>query len=195
MVFDVDNWFWLGIWGGGINCLLFGDMMFWVWKIEWGDLCMIFKNEVIFLFVDYFGVFWVGIFEGGLVKVIIRDLAGLFVVFCCFSILDGLLGNWIFFLVEDQKGCIWGSINFGLFSIDFMYIICSFDKEDGIGVVDFFFCGGQVFEDGCIVFGGIFGMIVFYLDSLISNYYKGNVVLIDFSIFNSVVVMDSLIIY
>lgn len=107
----------------------------------------------------------------------------------------GLPGNRIFSLVEDQRGRVWGSTNFGLFSIDSTYTIRSFDKEDGIGVVDFFFCGGHALEDGRIAFGGTFGMVVFHPDSLISNSYKGKVVLTDFSIPNSATVMDSAITY
>lgn len=195
MVFDADNRLWLGTWGGGVNCLLPGDTTFRVWKTERGDPRTIPKNEVTSLLVDHSGALWVGTFEGGLAKAIARDSAGLPAVFRRFSISDGLPGNRIFSLVEDQKGRIWGSTNFGLFSIDSTYTIRSFDKEDGIGVVDFFFCGGQALEDGRIAFGGTFGMIVFHPDSLISNHYKGNVVLTDFSIPNSAAVMDSSITY
>lgn len=195
MAFDADNRLWLGTWGGGVNCLLPGDTAFQILKTDRADPRTIPKNEVTSLLVDRSGALWVGTFEGGLAKAVAKDSTGLPTAFRRFSISDGLPGNRIFSLVEDQQGRVWGSTNFGLFSIDSTYTIRSFDKEDGIGVVDFFFCGGQALEDGRIAFGGTFGMVVFHPDSLIGNNYKGKVVLTNFSIPNSATVIDSSITY
>jgi ligand-binding sensor domain-containing protein len=83
-------------------------------KTDRADPRTIPKNEVTSLLVDRSGALWVGTFEGGLAKAVAKDSTGLPTAFRRFSISDGLPGNRIFSLVEDQQGRVWGSTNFGL---------------------------------------------------------------------------------
>ncbi len=195
MVFDNRNRLWLGTWGGGLNCYDHERDGFRSWKKVPGDPHSLPKNEVTTLLIDRQENLWLGTFEGGLAKVVETDAEGLPKKFRGFDLVDGLPGNKVFALTEDEKGRIWGSTNFGIFSIDSTYTIRSFGKDDGIAVVDFFFGGGITLQDGRIAFGGTFGMILFHPDSLINETYENSLVLTSFGVPNSDFKLESSITY
>ncbi len=195
MVFDSRGRLWLGTWGGGISCYNPQMDVFKSWKKRTNDRNSIPKNEVISLLVDRADKLWIGTFEGGLSTVIEVDSNGYPTKFKNFKLADGLPGNKIFALVEDQEGRIWGSTNFGIFSIDSTDTITSYGKEDGIPLVDFYFSGGEVLRDGRIAFGGTLGMILFHPDSLSNRQLSSKVVLTSFSAPNGVMLLDSSITY
>ena len=195
MVFDQDNRLWIGTWGGGLSCLLHGTNEFLSWKKAENNLYSLPKNEVVSLLVDRKDNLWIGTFEGGLAKVVERDEEGLPIKFKHFNVSHGLPGNRIFALVEDSKGKVWGSTNFGIFSIDSTDTVTSFGKENGIPILDFFFCGGKSLKDGRIAFGGTLGAIVFHPDSLINPLQDVKVVLTSFTTPNGSLQLDSSITY
>lgn len=195
MVFDRQGRLWLGTWSGGISCYNPETGVFRSWKNKKDDPYSIAKNEVISLLVDRKDQLWIGTFEGGLSKVIEVDSNAYPTKFKNFKIADGLPGNKIFALVEDQQGRIWGSTNFGIFSMDANDNISSYGKEDGIPLVDFYFSGGETLQDGRIAFGGTLGMILFHPDSLSNRQLQSKVVLTSFSAPNGLALLDSSITY
>ena len=195
MAMDAKNRLWLGTWSGGLSCYFPELDQFKTWKNIPDNPHSIPKNEVTSLLIDSNENLWLGTFEGGVAKSIETDTAGLPKKFRRFSVSDGLPGNKVFALTEDQKGRIWGSTNFGVFSIDENYSINSFGKEDGIPIVDFFFGGGKTLRDGRIVFGGTSGLVIFHPDSLVNKEKKTNIVLTSFSVPNSSFAIDTSITY
>ena len=76
-------------------------------------------NRVMSLYEDHTGVLWIGTYTGGLNKMVIKSNAQGKIVyqFKCFTEKDGLAGNIIYGILEDNNANLWMSTNNGIFKI------------------------------------------------------------------------------
>jgi signal transduction histidine kinase/ligand-binding sensor domain-containing protein/DNA-binding NarL/FixJ family response regulator len=111
---------------------------------------------------DLRGNLWVGTEGGGLL--LFNPVSG---KFTRFSAADGLPGNTILRLLEDEKGYLWISTFNGLARFDPLKHACrNFSQSDGLQSNQFAFNAALKLSSGEFMFGGIKGFNIFYPDSI-----------------------------
>ncbi|WP_336517101.1 two-component regulator propeller domain-containing protein [Pollutibacter soli] len=127
---------------------------------------------------------WLGTLDGGLVKYDFKADS-----FSRFTTKQGLPGNSIYSIIEDDKGYLWLSTDNGIcrFSYPDLHVM-NFNANDGLQ--SNMFSGnysesvGMKGSDGMIYFGGGYGLNAFFPDQIKANPYLPPVVLTEFSIAN-----------
>ncbi|MBN2213546.1 MAG: response regulator [Bacteroidales bacterium] len=145
-------------------------------------------NRIITTFEDSRGVLWIGTYAGGLNKLNLRDLDiknNPYADFTFYSEKDGLSGNTIYGILEDNKGYIWLSTNKGLSKFDTENeVFLNFDKDDGLQGDQFYWRAYLKSRSGKMYFGGINGLNIFHPDSIESKQTFPKVLVTDFLLFN-----------
>ena len=181
-LFDQSGQLWLGTWGGGVNCLDPKTETFRYLRHDDNNPFSIPKDEVTSLHIDRRGHLWIGTFEGGLAKstqLIEQEFPS---EFKGLTIQDGLPGNTIYDILEDDKGLIWVITNLGFASIDpENNRVNSYGKKDGSPIINHYFANGSKLMDGSIIFGGNSGFIQFHPDSLAKEQTNFPIVFTEFS--------------
>ncbi|WP_200976435.1 hybrid sensor histidine kinase/response regulator transcription factor [Echinicola sp. 20G] len=123
---------------------------------------------------------WIGTFNTGLN---LYDEASR--TFRNFTVEDGLAGNNVFGILEDEKGILWLSTNNGLSRFDPETLgIKNYGPEDGLSGREFVMGGAKKLTNGQLAFGSSNGFTLFHPDSLRQSSYPPPVVLTDFKLFN-----------
>jgi signal transduction histidine kinase/ligand-binding sensor domain-containing protein/DNA-binding response OmpR family regulator len=94
-------------------------------------------KDIYALYKDAKGYIWLGIFGGGLNKIIHYDAKGHCPIFKSYSIREGLNCDVVSSIIEDSHGVIWLGTESGLSSLDrHTGIIRNYDRYDGFPNVD-----------------------------------------------------------
>ncbi|MFN0031716.1 MAG: two-component regulator propeller domain-containing protein [Flavobacteriales bacterium] len=98
---------------------------------------------------------------------------------------NGLPNNIVYGILEDERGKLWISTNYGICSFDVTTeTFANYTPSDGLQ--GFEFNSGSYCKDnnGWMYFGGTNGWNCFHPDSIRKNTFEGNVVFTDFQLFN-----------
>lgn len=140
-------------------------------------------NVVISIFEDSRNRVWFGTYKDGLNQYH-HDTRS----FSRFSERDGLPGNNVFGILEDQQK-LWLSTNNGICSFDpESGSVRSYNTKDGIGGNEFSIGAYCKAGDGQLIFGGTHGLTAFYPRNFSASNYVPPIVFTDFRLFNEPVV-------
>jgi signal transduction histidine kinase/ligand-binding sensor domain-containing protein len=131
------------------------------------------KNSVLNFYEDKDFNLWIGTGGSGLYMVS-RDRKKI----SQYTSNDGLPNNFIYDVINDDKGCLWLSTNKGISRFDPKNrVFTNFTKSDGLQ--DNEFNTGSYFKskDGEIFFGGVDGITYFRPAEIDMNYYKPSIIL------------------
>lgn len=104
---------------------------------------------------------------------------------------DGLPGNVVNAIVEDERGALWISTNSGLcrFNPD-SGTFRNYDVHDGLQGNEFNAGAGIRLRDGRLMFGGVNGFNIFYPDSISGSHYNPPVVITHVKLFEEEIGWD-----
>jgi signal transduction histidine kinase/ligand-binding sensor domain-containing protein/DNA-binding response OmpR family regulator len=129
------------------------------------DINSLSDNRIVTLYGDIKGILWIGTYGGGLNKLKYNnpDTANeLSVQFNFYTDKDGLSGNTIYGILEDDDGYLWISTNQGLSKFDPVEeTFYNFDVVDGLQGTQFYWRACMRSRSGEMYFGGINGLNVF----------------------------------
>jgi signal transduction histidine kinase/ligand-binding sensor domain-containing protein/DNA-binding response OmpR family regulator len=183
---DREGFLWLGTTTGGLN----------KFNPETGkavryyhlpkDKSSLTSNRINTLIISKDNTLWIGTFGGGLVKMDGENR------FTYLGVNDGLSGNTVFSIEEDEWGNIWISTDKGISKFNsYTRTFNNYDAADGLMRGDFKPNSSITTKEGYIFFGGSEGYNYFHPDSIRDNNYQSPVVLTDFRIFNNSVPVRS----
>lgn len=139
------------------------------------------RNKIISLHEDKSGILWVGTQERGLIKYDRKSGQ-----YKNYTMKDGLPGNYILGILEDDNGNLWITNNPGLSKFNpFTETIRNYDAEDGLQSNEFEeypACYKSI--TGELIFGGINGFNIFYPDSVKDNNHIPPIYITDFYLNN-----------
>ncbi len=174
------------IWVGtedGLNLKRPGTDHFEVFRYSADNPNSISGNVVISIFEDSRNRVWLGTYKDGLNQYH-PDTGS----FSRFSERDGLPGNNVFGILEDQQK-LWLSTNNGICSFDpESGSVRSYNIKDGIGGNEFSIGAYCKAGDGQLIFGGTHGLTSFYPRNFSASNYVPPIVFTDFRLFNEPVV-------
>lgn len=104
---------------------------------------------------------------------------------------DGLPGDIINSILEDDKAQLWLSSNSGIsrFSPDSMNFL-NFEEHDGLQGNEFNAGAGIHLNDGRLMFGGVNGFNVFYPDSIKPANFSPDIVITSFKVFDKEIIFN-----
>lgn len=174
------------IWVGtedGLNLKRPGTDHFEVFRFSADKPGSISGNVVISIFEDSRNRVWLGTYKDGLNLYHPETRS-----FSRFSEREGLPGNNVFGILEDQQK-LWLSTNNGICSFDpESGSIRSYNTKDGIGGNEFSIGAYCKTGDGQLIFGGTHGLTSFYPRNFSASNYVPPIVFTDFRLFNEPVV-------
>ncbi len=129
------------------------------------DINSMSDNRIITLYEDSKGNLWIGTYAGGLNKLKSNNsdtAKNLSVQFTYYTDEDGLSGNTIYGILEDDNGYLWISTNQGLSKFNPVEeTFYNFDVVDGLQGSQFYWRACMRSRSGEMYFGGINGLNVF----------------------------------
>ena len=139
------------------------------------------RNKIVSLHEDKSGILWVGTQERGLIKYDRKSGQ-----YKNYTMKDGLPGNYILGILEDDKGNLWITNNPGLSKFNpFTETIRNYDAEDGLQSNEFEeYPACYKSRTGELIFGGINGFNIFYPDSIKDNNHIPPIFITDFYLNN-----------
>jgi ligand-binding sensor domain-containing protein len=189
--FDKDSNLWLGVWSFGLNKIEFlnnerTEVKITHWRHEESDPGSISNDNVTALHIDKNGIIWVGTFGGGLNKFDPSTNR-----FIHYTIDSGLPNNVIFGILEDPKGNLWLSTDFGLSC--FNPVTKSFQnyfEPDGIQDNHFFWGSAHKGPSGNLYFGGINGVTCFNPLTINADTFRPNLFILDIKVQNKSIILN-----
>ena len=172
---------WIGTRFGGLNELDFSKGKFRLHNIISGSSANVNQNKIISILEDSSGILWIGTQELGLIK--LNKETG---QFKNYMMKDGLPGDYILGILEDDNGKLWLSNNPGLSKFNpLTEKFRNYDVEDGLQSNEFEeYPACYKSKTGELIFGGINGFNIFYPDSIIDNPHIPPIYITDFYLFN-----------
>lgn len=138
------------------------------------------NNRVWYIHEDSVGIFWLATSGGGLNK--LDPCTG---KIRHYTERDGLAGNIVYSILEDNRHRLWISTSKGLSMLNPMTNkIRNYSLQDGFYIPEFHFKSCYKDKSGYMYFGGTNGIIVFHPDSLTSNQHVPHIMLTSFKVFN-----------
>ncbi len=189
---DKKGCIWVGTWDG-LNKIILNpnklepDTIIY-YKKNPSDINSLSDNRIITLYEDTRTNLWIGTHGGGLNKIIYnnsnkQDKPS--VQFKYYTDVDGLAGNTIYGILEDNEGNLWISTNNGLSRFNTKdEIFNNFDVDDGLQGNQFYWHAYMKSTSGEMYFGGINGLNVFHPDSIKYNQGFPKIILTDLLLFN-----------
>ncbi len=181
------RYLWIGIWGGGMNALDLSNNSFIRFMNDPAKPASISDNIVHFIFEtsnEAEKVIWAGTSEG-LSYMQISDTLPPQGKFNHFFMKDGLPGNVIYAILEDNSGYIWLSSNHGLSKFNpRTKTFKNYDKSDGLQSNEFNAGSCLKLKNGQMLFGGINGFNIFHPDSIKVSSFDPPLVFTSFKVFN-----------
>lgn len=132
------------------------------------------------LFIDSKGRLWIGTRGGGLNMFNTKEEN-----FKHYTIKEGLPGNTILGILEDNSGNLWLSTTHGISKFNINYQkFTNYDRQSGLQSDEFSILAAVKSRSGVMYFGGNNGFNVFYPDSIKSSHHVPKVVITDLKILN-----------
>ncbi|MFH0736879.1 MAG: two-component regulator propeller domain-containing protein [bacterium] len=190
---DTKNNVWIGTLGGGINRINRKDLFlsdnnklkFSHYSNTTTKKHSLSNNSLTCVYEDKNENIYFGTYGGGLNKLNLNSIKSYNKLE--FEVLlnkQGLAGNTIYGILEDNGGVLWISTNNGLSRYDKeLGIFTNFTKVDGLQGNDFE-QGYFKLQDGRLIFGGLNGFNLFDPAEIIINRNKPNIMLTSFKVFN-----------
>ncbi|UCH15618.1 MAG: hypothetical protein JSV22_06550, partial [Bacteroidales bacterium] len=152
------------------------------------DINSLSDNRIVTLYEDSKGNLWIGTYAGGLNKLkhdSIKQGDSISGQFIYYSDEDGLSGNTIYGILEDDDGYLWISTNQGLSKFDPVNeTFYNFDVVDGLQGSQFYWRACMKSRSGEMYFGGINGLNVFNPADIKLSKGFPEVIITDLQLFN-----------
>ncbi len=178
---DDEEYLWFGTSTGGLNKFDKETQTFTFFKHHPDKASGIGSNRIVTIYTDSKNNLWVGTFGGGL-NLYDRKTE----TFIHFTEKDGLAGNTVMAMAEDNHGNLWISTNNGISKFDpLKKLFKNFDSNDGLQGKEF--NANSVYydsNDNLIYFGGINGLNIFNPETIKDNLVYPQIVITDFKLFN-----------
>jgi ligand-binding sensor domain-containing protein/signal transduction histidine kinase len=171
---DRSGVLWIGTFGGGLNQFDRENERFIRYQNDPDDPHSLGDNNVASIYEDRSGVLWVGTYGGGLNK-FDRETE----TFTHYRYQeDGLPGDMVYGILEDDEGNLWLSTNNGLSKFNPQTeAFKNYDVRDGLQGDEFNAGACYRSSDGEMFFGGPNGLNAFYPDRIEDNPYIPSIVL------------------
>jgi ligand-binding sensor domain-containing protein/signal transduction histidine kinase/DNA-binding response OmpR family regulator len=184
---DKEGFLWSGTTTGGLNRLDTKTETFIHFQHKQEDVKSISSNRIVCIYLDKKGRLWIGTFSGGLNLYDKQKKS-----FIHFLEKDGLAGNTIQAITEDDYGNLWLTTESGVSSFDTeKKIFKNYDVNDGLQGKEFNpNCVFNDFVSGKLYFGGVNGLNIYLPNSIKEIKTKPAIVITDFKIFNQSVFVD-----
>jgi ligand-binding sensor domain-containing protein len=184
---------WIATAGGGLNVFNRETEKFVHFMNDPNDHQTISSNILMTIHESADGIVWIGTIGGGLNKMTIPEDYNFFDVnnkakpiFKTYSKADGLAGNTIRSILEDDYGNLWIGTNNGLSKFNpEEEIFANYSKEHGLPSNEFntaMSCFNN--DEDKMYFGTAGGMLIFHPDSIVQNPYVPEVMLTNIKLFN-----------
>lgn len=180
---------WIGTYGGGLNIFDKEDGRFTRYQHDAGDSTALSNDVVTEIFVDSKRQLWLGTWGGGVNKAVMVDknsqsLSDL--KFHHYREKEGLSGNIVAAILEDESGSLWIGTNKGMTRLNpTTGAFRNFDFSDGL-MMDGFNPGAKCkSKNGWMYFGGVDGINFFHPDRVQDNPYIPPLVISSFKIFET----------
>jgi ligand-binding sensor domain-containing protein/signal transduction histidine kinase len=171
---DRSGTLWIGTFGGGLNEFDWENERFIRYQNDPGDLSSLSDNNIASIYQDQLGVLWVGTFGGGLNK--FNWGKETFTHYRYEE--NGLPGDTVYGILEDDQGCLWLSTNNGLSKFNPQTeTFKNYDVRAGLQGNRFNAGAYYKSSSGEMFFGGTNGFNAFYPDRITDNPYVPPVVL------------------
>ncbi|MBN2349588.1 MAG: response regulator [Bacteroidales bacterium] len=189
---DRFGYIWVGTWNGlnrvRYNAETFAIDTIYRYRKESSQNNNLSDNRIITAYEDSRGNLWIGTYAGGLNKINLYSLHSTKTPdpeFVNFTDKDGLPGNTVYGILEDNTGNLWISTNNGLskFNVENQEFY-NFYEDDGLQGNQFYWHAFLKARSGEMYFGGINGLNFFHPDSIKSKQDFPKVVISDFLLFN-----------
>ena len=190
---------WIGTRDGGLNHLILntlGEGEHFTRHTAKPDLNSLANNEVSCIHEDRGGDLWIGTTGGGMTKLernTNRETNIDTFTFFQYGEKEGLMGDEIFGILEDDNHNLWISTNQGIFKFDPQMEegqkFKQFTKDHGLQGNMFFTGAYYKSLDGHMYFGGQKGFNVFHPDSIKENFYLPQIAITKLDIFNETVLV------
>jgi len=174
---------WIGTFGGGLNKFDPEKGQFFHYRFNPDDPNSLSNDYIMALYEDRSGILWIGSNGEGLIRFDSQRET-----FSNYTVSEGLPGNAVYGILEDDEGNLWISTNNGLSKFNPQTeTFKNYDVSDGLQSNEF--NGNSCYKSpkGDLFFGGINGFNRFYPESIKDNLYIPSVVITKFRIFNKVV--------
>jgi len=178
--------FWIGTQGGGLDRFDRQKGVFAHYRNNPNDKNSLSNDFVFCIHEDTSGVLWVGTWGGGINR--FNREAG---TFAYFGTAEGLPGNAVYGILEDDRGNLWISTTRGLSKFNLKdHSFKNYNERDGLQSDEF--NGGSYYKSpgGEMFFGGINGFNAFYPDRIKDNQYMPPIAITSFQKLNKEVQMD-----
>ncbi|MFC2137094.1 two-component regulator propeller domain-containing protein, partial [Bacteroidota bacterium] len=183
---------WIGTWDG-LNKIMFKENSYEIdtiihFRMNPSNSYSLSDNRIITLHEDRSGSIWVSTYAGGLNKIVnnnndLEDINSY--KFIYYTDKDGLAGNTIYGILEDDHRCLWLSTNNGLTKFDTKKnTFNNFDIDDGLQGSQFYWRAYMKNNSGIMYFGGTNGLNYFHPDSIEYNKEFPEVFITDLLLFN-----------
>jgi signal transduction histidine kinase/ligand-binding sensor domain-containing protein len=181
IVEDSERNLWIGTFGKGLNKFDKKNRSFTHYFSSEDDAASLSDNSIIELLIDSRGDLWVGTFSGGLCKYDSRQNN-----FITYREEDGLAGNFVCGILEDEKNNLWISTSKGISRFNLATnIFKNYDFTLGVQKGEFMPAARLKAKNNRLYFGGVNGITHFHPDSLSSNSLIPPIVITSFKIHNS----------
>ncbi|HLF72926.1 MAG TPA: two-component regulator propeller domain-containing protein [Anaerolineales bacterium] len=158
MLEDREGNLWVGTFDSGLNKLDRETEKFTRYRYDPGDRTSISSDSILSIFQDSKGRLWVGTAGGGLNLYHPETNS-----FTYYLEKNGLPNGVVYGILEDAKGYLWLSTNFGISRFDpETETFRNFDAGDGLQSNEFNSGAYAAGKNGELYFGGINGLTVFY---------------------------------
>jgi len=191
LCYGSDSILWIATWGIGLYSLDIGTGHIKAYPVDTSKLVEKSGNivHVVYETVDSIGKsIWAGTSSG---LMFMRADGEEKEVFRRITMQQGLPGNIVYGILQDNDGYLWISTNRGLSRLDTKNgCIRNFDTNDGLQSNEF---SGHVclkLKDGNLLFGGVNGFNIFDSENIKTCKYQPNIVLTGFKVFNKDISFD-----
>lgn len=183
---DSSGVFWIGTYGGGLNKFKPSDGTFTQYKHTLGDTTSLSHDIIPEIFIDSKKRIWVGTFGGGLD--LFEPKSGRFTNY---RESDGLGGNIICGIIEDEKGLLWLGTNKGLTRFDpETKKFRKYDVSDGLQKGEMNPGASFHGKSGILYFGGVNGFNCFLPERVRENPVDPATAITSFKIFEQPVLFE-----
>ena len=177
---DSDGVLWVGTQGGGLNRLDPDTGRFTHFRHDPDDPRSLSSDHVFSIVEAWDGTLWFGLFGGGLNR-FDRSTE----TFTGYRAEDGLAGDSVYAMLEDDNGTLWISTTVGLSRFDPLTgRFRNYDVRDGLQSNEFNGGSAHRSASGEMFFGGINGYNSFFPDEIAINPIVPSVVITDLQLFN-----------
>ncbi|MEJ2617162.1 MAG: two-component regulator propeller domain-containing protein, partial [Ignavibacteriaceae bacterium] len=194
LIEDKKGNLWVGTFGRGLNKLSLEKWTFTHFKSDPDDELSLSDNSVTELFIDSKDNLWIGTFSGGLCRYDYNENN-----FKTFKEIDGLAGNYVSGILEDEHYNLWISTSKGISRFSpgdsILNNFKNYNFTQGLQKGEFIPGARLKTKNNIMYFGGVNGISYFHPDSLENTNNISPVVITSFKIHNNEVNLSKNIVY